>query len=681
MAPEHPLRELIAGRFPTIRIVDAANGNDAMDRVARGEADAAVEVKLFANLRINGDNDGLLRATTSVDELPAQFHFATTHRAAELVPLIDRAIADIPAAEKQRMLRRWVAVDLHPAFPWRRWLPLIVLAAMALLVLAGLTLWWMRRLRREVQVRRRSEELLNDIATTMPGVAFRYTLDETGAMSGRYVSPGARAFFGIELDPHASVLASLAPQLRDDQRDAALALEQASLKSGERFKTTVAYRHPDGRERWLHAEAVQTRATLRGTAWTGFVVDVSSERELQARLAREAEARTLLLATASHELRAPTHNLSLALQSIAIDSLAPGQATAMRIAIRSAQTLGQLLNDVLDAARFESGPMRLRPRAFDLRELLDELREAWAAEAQDKGLAFEMAVDAEVPATLHADPLRLKQILTNLLSNACKYTDAGRVGFQVAREGEALRFVVRDTGAGITEAARERLFMPFVTLDDERNPAAPEASSGLGLVVSRKLAELMGGRIALHSEPGRGTEFTLHLPLAKPLRDEPAPADAPPAGEDVVVCDDDATSRLLMVHMLRSHGLRVHEAATARAAFEIWRRGGVCVLVTDLDLQGEQGDDLIRAVREAENERSGRTLVIVCSGSSAPAPARPGESPLHDAYLQKPVQVAALLDTLRQLGVPVAAQASHGRRDGGDEERRLSLRGTSDSGH
>ncbi|MBI5257106.1 MAG: transporter substrate-binding domain-containing protein [Burkholderiales bacterium] len=162
LALQHPLRELLAQHYPDIRVVDARNGEDAMDRVARGEADAAVEVKLFANMRINSDAGGRLRAVAPVEQLPAQFHFAIAQGAAELAPLINRALADIAPEERDRMLRRWVAIDLQPAFPWRRYLPMVatVLAALALLAVASV--WWMRRLSREVTVRRgREEQLLN----------------------------------------------------------------------------------------------------------------------------------------------------------------------------------------------------------------------------------------------------------------------------------------------------------------------------------------------------------------------------------------------------------------------------------------------------------------------------------------------------------------------------------------
>ncbi|WP_158219885.1 transporter substrate-binding domain-containing protein [Ideonella sp. A 288] len=663
LPPQHPLRGLLARDYPDIRIVDSASGNDAMDRVARREADAAVEVKLFANLRINADNDGSLRTVAEVYELPAQFHLATARGGPSLMPLVERALADIPADERQRMLRRWVAVDLRPGFPWRRHLPLLAVSAAALLALAGGTAWWMRRLSREVRARRRSEALLNDIATTVPGVAFRYVIEPDGSLRQNYFTPGAKAFLGIDLDPKHTVLGSLGPRLRPEHRAAALAEQEASLRTGRRFKTTGAYRHPDGRERWLHAEAVRAMRPDGRAVWTGYIVDVSTERELQERLEREADARHLMLASASHELRAPTHTLSLALQALGTEGLEGDQQQALRIARESARTLTQLLDDVLDSARLDQQALGLHPRTVDLPALLSEVCDAWRAAARDKGLDFVLEIAPEVPAQAELDPLRVKQVLTNLLSNACKYTAAGRVGLRVevvhgasTVDGPRLRMVVDDTGVGIDAQAQARLFEPFATVDDPAQPSTTAPSSGLGLSICRRLASMMGGSITLDSERGRGTRMSFELPLRQPMPMGETPA-LRPEGSLVVVCDDDATSRLLLAHMLRRQGLEVAETGQGDEALALWRRGGVRAIVTDLDMPGMNGPALLRQVRAEETGRGERTVLIVCSGSLAefgddvPAP------PPHDAMLLKPVDVSALVETLRRLGVTAAHPA------------------------
>ena len=647
LQPQHPLREVIEKLYPDIRIVEAPPGTGAMELVLRREADAAVEVKLFANLRINGDDGDALRTVAEVSELSAQFHLATARSAQSLRPLVDRALATIEPEERERMRRRWVAVDLVPAFPWRRYAPLIAVSLAALLAVGGLTAWWMQRLRREVQARRRSEQLLSDIATTVPGVAFRYVMDGRGGIRHNFFTPGAKDFLGIDLDPRRTVLAALGPYMDADELARAEAQQQACLRSGAPFKLTCRYAHPDGRPRWLHAEAVQTQSPTGHPVWTGYVVDVSTERELQQRLAKEAESRNLMLASASHELRAPTHTLSLALQSMPRAGLDETQRKALDIALESAHTLGELLSDVLDAARAGHEKLQLRPRTFDLHQLLEDLGRAWRAAARTKGLSFESTIAAEVPRTVTLDPLRLKQVLINLLSNACKYTQAGQVRLAATRDSDGwLRLEVADTGIGMAAESQARVFEPYVTLDDPRAGGPQPGSSGLGLTTSRRIAQLMGGEIELHSQPEQGTRVALRLPW-------PVAATTPPAPHRgaLLLCDDDEVSRLLLAQMLRQQGFEVAETGDSQEALAWWRQGGVRALVTDLDLPGMGGLQLIRRMREETAAGAPRTPVLVCSGSPVPAADDAEASSLYDAYLVKPVEVATLAGALQRLGV------------------------------
>ena len=665
LALQHPLRELFAAGYPEIKVVDVPAGQGAMDAVAAGSADAAVEVKFFANLRIHGDDDGHLRTTAEVPELASGFHFATSAAARPLLPLIDEALAAIVPAERERMLRRWVAQDLEPAFPWRKHLPLITAMATALLSLLGLTLWWNRRLAREVAQRRRSEQLLTDIAATMPGVAFRYVLSEGGVLKHMYVNAAARGFLGIELDPQQTVLANILPYLREDHRHDAEQRERACAASGERFRATGVFQLPGAAPRWLHSEAVCTQDACGRRVWTGFVVDVSGERELQERLAGEVKARTLLLASASHELRAPTHNLSLALQSIDERDLASAAQRSLGIARRAAQTLTQLLNDVLDAARLDAGPLHLIDAPFALRELLAELAEAWGAAAHDRGLAFVLDVAPDVPADVRGDALRLRQVLVNLLSNACKYPNKGEVRLTVRRglDPGLITFEVRDTGAGLTEQQQAGLFQPYVT----HHAASPWcASTGLGLVVCRKIVEAMGGEIGLTSATGEGSTFrvSLSLDVATPLSGPTSGAaidrrDGVLSGAGkVVVCDDDPVCRQLAGAMLRLRGYEVIEAEDGAAALRACQRDDVSVLVTDLGMPEMNGRELIAAVRAAEAKTARRVYVVVCSGSLFPQQEQDVETALVcDAYLHKPLVFESLIQVLRSQGGRPAAMA------------------------
>ena len=649
LALQHPLREFVARRFAGITVLDANDGNEAMDMVARGDADAAVEVKLFANLRINADDGGRLRALGNIDELPAQFRFATSAQALALLPLIDRALADIEAPERERLLRRWVAVDLRPArFPWRRWAPALAVALAALLALAGASAWWMRRLAREVSYRRRADEQLGDIGRTMPGVVFRYAVGAEGELVPTFLSSGAEAFLSIRPAPGLTVLSVIGPRLRPGQWAEAEAAQSEALRTGQPYRHTVAYTRPDGRELWLHCEAVCSTTREAQVAWTGYLIDVSAEHDLQERLAQEAKERHLLLASASHELRSPAHTLALALQDEALLQLPATAARPLEIARDAVRTIAQLLDDVLDTARLDAGRLELRLQEFDLQALLEQIMRTHRPELTAKGLGFVLECDPRVPRTVHADPLRLKQVLMNLLSNAAKYTQAGSVRLVVglgslAADTPALQLEVRDTGVGIPLALQQRLFEPFVTLG--AGGAGSPSSSGLGLSICRRLVELMGGTITLHSEFGVGTGVQVLLPLLAP----------PPGGSALkregalLLCDDDEVSLLLMAAALARLGYPALQVGSGQAALARWREGGVRVLVTDLTMPGLDGSALIQAIRSAEAGAAERTGIVVCSGSAPPVAGPGAAPPPYDAFISKPVDLNALGDTLRRL--------------------------------
>jgi two-component system, NarL family, sensor histidine kinase EvgS len=643
---QHPLRDVLAASYPDIRIIDAATAEDAVELVLRREAEATVEIKLFANQRISQQGGERLRVVAELPEVPSSLHFATRQASAPLLGLINRALADIAATERQRMLRRWVAVDLTPAFPWRRHAPLMAAVMALLLILAGGTAWWIRRLKREAEARRRSEQLLNDIATTMPGVAFRYVLNADNSLRHHFFSPSAKALLGLELNPKELILKTMAPRLLPDELRSAAALQAECMATGEPFSVRMTYAHPDGRQQRLHVEALRTFSAQKRPIWTGYIVDMSTEYELQRRLAQEAHSRNVMLASASHELRAPTHTLSLALQSLPMEGLSEPQRTAVQIAQSSAHTLSELLSDVLDAARDGHEALRLKPCNFDLHTLLEDLAGAWRSAARSKGLAFLLDIASDVPRVIQTDPLRLKQVLINLLSNACKYTALGQVSLRAKRsETGALLLEVADTGIGIEPAAQAQLFKPYVTLVDPQGRPPVEGSTGLGLATSQRLAAMLGGTLVLSSQPAIGTRVTLCLPLPQNTQ-----AAAVPQGQ-ILVCDDDDISRMLMTLMLRRQGLDIVEAADSAQALAMWRRGGVRALVSDLDMPGMGGLELIRTLRIEEAGSPLRTAVIVCSGSPVSTEDNAAAVPPYDAYLVKPVNLRTLTATLRQLGV------------------------------
>lgn len=663
LAAQHPLRPLLTSRYADIRLLEVTDGRAALQAVADGLADAAVEVKLLANLHINSGEFGALRTVATADEVPPQFHFAARPGEQGLLRLVDRALADIPADEHLRMHRRWVAVDLAPPDLWQRWRVPLAVAAGLLLLVALATAWWVRRLSREVARRRRIEAQLRDIGATLPCVAFRHVFaagqnpatSPLPAPHNGWVSPRVEHDLGLVIEPGQTLLKQLARRLPSREAAALVDHEQDCLASGQRLHHTVVYPHPDGSVRRLLCEAVRSEDAQGRVAWTGYIVDTSAAHRLQQQLVDAAQSRNLLLASASHELRAPAHTLLLALQTLPDDGLAAEHQRALRIARDAADTLTQLLGDVLDAARFDGAPLRLHPQDFDLHELLHKVAEGAAAGADSKGLRFEHRLAAQLPRHVHQDPLRLRQIVVNLLSNALKYTAAGRIDLDArlrerSNGGPAeLLITVADTGPGIAIELQERLFKPFAVVAGVA-AGSQEGSSGLGLAISRQLAERLGGRLELSSRPGAGTRVTLHLPFSA-ARDTPA---ATPRNGVLLVCDDDPTSRLLLAHLLRARGFEVEETESAEDALQRCRQGGIAALVTDLEMPGLGGLGLLQALHDGAAGMPQRPLCIVCSGAVEPAAGGGSSHPLADAALAKPVDLQQLTATLARLGLAPA---------------------------
>ncbi len=413
---------------------------------------------------------------------------------------------------------------------------------------------------------------------------------------------------------------------------------------------------------WLQIEAVHLQHANEISS-TGYVVDVSSERHLQERLAKEASERHVLLASASHELRAPTHTLSLALQTLSSEGWPESAARSLRIAKEASRTLAQLLNDVLDVARFDAGHVELRPQNFDLRVLIEQIRDAHEAALMAKALSFNCVVGNDVPALLFLDPLRLKQVLTNLLSNATRYTSQGGVTLQVLmvpgaasigavnpHAGPMLCFVVSDTGTGLSPERQAAPFVPF-------GRATPlEGGTGLGLSICRRLVEMMGGRIELQSHAGRGTQATVFLPIT-----QQSVATSQFLAEGILLlCDDDPVCRMLVAEGLVGQGFEVEQVEDGEAALARLREGGVRALITDLSMPGLGGAKLIQTLRKEESMMPPpHTAVVICSGNPAPLalPQYPGLN--HDVFLTKPVDVQTLVQALAGLGIAPASESKH----------------------
>jgi signal transduction histidine kinase/ActR/RegA family two-component response regulator len=389
-----------------------------------------------------------------------------------------------------------------------------------------------------------------------------------------------------------------------------------------------------------------------------------AEQELAARRAAEAalvlataqaeaanRAKSQFLASMSHELRTPLNAILGYAQILQRDpTVTEHQTERLKVIEQSGAHLLALINDVLDMARIEAGKIELAPEDFALPPFLASVNAPMRVRAELKGLRYRFETTA-LPATVHGDARRLRQILLNLLGNAIKFTDRGEVAFRVEQMDQSarLRFTVSDTGIGIAPEQLAELFKPFVQVGDSQRR---QEGAGLGLAISHELAQLMGGALQAQSSPGQGSAFWFEVTL--PIVPDVTPR-APAARRIVgiqgaapliLIVDDQPENRAVVVDLLAPLGFQVIEAGDGREGLVRALAECPAALITDLVMPAMDGFELIRQVRRAPGLE--KTLIIAASASVFEEDQRASHIAGSHVFLPKPVQAEQLLAILQQ---------------------------------
>jgi signal transduction histidine kinase/AmiR/NasT family two-component response regulator len=365
--------------------------------------------------------------------------------------------------------------------------------------------------------------------------------------------------------------------------------------------------------------AARIRAVFREIAANDRALDGAMEELVRARDQANAAnvAKSQFLANMSHEIRTPLNGILGMAQVMARENLDPRQRERLDVVRDSGQTLLTVLNDILDISKIEAGKLEIDNHEFDMTAAVHAACNAFASLADQKDIAFRIEIAEEARGVWFGDGARLRQVISNLASNAVKFTTVGEVAVVVSRQDEGATFTVRDTGIGIPPERLNDLFQKFNQVD--ASTTRRFGGTGLGLAISRELVELMGGRMALTSREGEGSTFTFDLPLdwrAAPR----AEVDAAPAAKAcsdadgttrILAAEDNPTNQLILKALLEPCGVDLMLTANGREAVEAFAAGGFDLVLMDVQMPVMNGVEATAAIRRLEADHGLAAIPIL----------------------------------------------------------------------
>ncbi len=431
---------------------------------------------------------------------------------------------------------------------------------------------------------------------------------------------------------------------------------------------------------FVHLEAT---ADASGQECRIALIDITERRLAEAALRQEQESAEALrraveaaeatdrvksqfLANMSHELRTPMTGILGMLQFALDEDLPPGPQGRLETVLSSARSLLRILNDILDMAKIEAGQFSIEEKPFSLRRCITEVVDLMTPEVRRKRLDFALSAAEEMPDAFVGDQTRLRQVLLNLVGNAVKFTEEGRVavhvtaGERTATGKREITFAVTDTGVGIPADKLQLLFRTFSQVDDSHSRSF--GGIGLGLAISRKLVERMGGTIVAKSVEGEGSSFAFTIALAEARPESAAPPPPEPRSTAVtapaveggktprlLVAEDDRATREVIGLMLKRSNYDLDFAEDGAKAVELWEEGDYDLVLMDVQMPRLDGFEATRAIREKERERGSHTPIIAMTAHAFKEDEERCIAVGMDAYVSKPIDFKNCLRVIGEI--------------------------------
>lgn len=694
------MEERVRRDFPNLEIMHVATENDVFSAVSRRDADLTLRSLTISAYTIR--KEGLFNlkiAGQAPEHYTNRLRMGVLKSEPMLRDILDRAIATITHAEREEIVNRHVNITIVQPVDYG----FVLRVAAGLILLIALAMYWNMRLRRLNHSLQESERSKSLLISNLPGMVYRCRYDRTWTME--FVSEGCFELTGYRPEDLVENRVVSFDQLIDpaDHEWIWQTWERARAL-GQPARLEYSITTASGQTKWLFEQGdFVLNDSGDVVALEGLIIDVTERKLLEQEMLaarQQAEAanavKSEFLANMSHEIRTPM-NAVLGLIYLCLQTqLSAEQRDMLSRSYAAAESLLDILNDILDISKIEAGKLEVEQVEFPLAEVLDKVFNLLKFRVEEKGLKHSVTVDEEVPSTVIGDPMRLGQVLLNIAGNAVKFTEQGSVSLELFCEAGVdgdlvLRFVFRDTGIGMSHEQMENLFESFNQTDT--TITRKYGGTGLGLAISRRLVHLMGGDIQVESEPGKGSTFTFsvrfrsverHVPALKDVWDydtrmtspllDSAGMEGSLEGVRVLLVEDNALNREVASGMLRGMGVEITLACNGQEALAILDQQDYDVVLMDMRMPVMDGLSATRQIRR--NPRWNAMPIIAMTANAMHSDVEACKAAGMNDHIAKPVSRKLLESALRKwTGRESALDATVGRPDGGVMDGAVALPG------